>query len=200
MKLNWLAKGLVILSLLVLQSGAQAQQATLVATEPVKSITFHDQLTLVGQTEARAYSRIVAEVSGRVISIDAPEGNPVKKGQALVSIDPSTSSFNQQAKMAEETEAKVQADLARTNLKRVEELYQQKLVPNTTLDSAKAWVEVADARHARLQAERKRLDLDLESITDRIITTSGSAQLVLCLLHGRVQTLTIDWQVDANAE
>lgn len=167
MKFSYLAKGLLLPSILALQITAHAQQATLVATEPVKKITFHDQLTLVGRTEARVHSRIVAEISGRVISIDAPEGNPVKKGQALVSIDPSITSFDQQAKMAEETEAQVQADLARTNLKRVEELYQQNLVPNTTLDSAKAWVQIANARHTRLQAERQRLDLDLANCTIR---------------------------------
>ena len=53
------------LSLLVLSQTAVAQMPpTLVETDSVRKMEFHDQITLVGRTQAIANSRIVAEVSG----------------------------------------------------------------------------------------------------------------------------------------
>ena len=60
----------------------------LVVTEPVANLEFHEQLTLVGRSEARAESRIVSEVYGPVQSINAREGVWVSKGNPLVTIDP----------------------------------------------------------------------------------------------------------------
>ncbi|MBD3298129.1 MAG: hypothetical protein GF341_05695, partial [candidate division Zixibacteria bacterium] len=45
---------------------AQGGQPTLVVTDQVQSMEFHNQVTLIGRTEPRNNSQIVAEVSGRV--------------------------------------------------------------------------------------------------------------------------------------
>ena len=142
---------------------AQGPPPTLVTTEMVTSLEFHDQLTLIGRTEAKVHSRIVSEVSGRVTSIDAEEGNAIAQGQSLVTVDQTQLDFALRAKQAEEKEARVQAELAGTNLERVEELSGQKLVSETTVDSARAWVNITAARFERLRAEREKLAHDLEN-------------------------------------
>jgi len=146
---------------------AQDMPPTLVVTDQVESMEFHNQITLIGRTEARSYSKIIAEVSGRVIRIDAAEGNAIKKGQPLVSIDPDQIALDLEAKEADVLRAETQLSLAKSNLKRTEDLYNQKLVREITRDSATAWVAIAEADHTRLDAERKRLALDLEHCTIR---------------------------------
>lgn len=146
---------------------AQGPPATLVKTEPVIEREFHDQITLIGRTEARITSRIVSEVTGRVVSIDAAEGNPVKKGAALVTIDTSRIVLALRSKQAEAEQARQQAFLAEQNHKRVEELYSQSLVPQSTIDSARAWAISAEARYGQLDAERAKLALDLDQCTIR---------------------------------
>ena len=65
----------VIFSLAILGSAAFSQApATSVVTETVREMVFQDQITLTGRTEAWMQSRIVAEVSGKVASIDVGRG------------------------------------------------------------------------------------------------------------------------------
>jgi RND family efflux transporter MFP subunit len=146
---------------------AQGPPPTLVVTDEVTEHAFHDQITLVGRTEAKVSSEIVAEVAGRVTAINAPEGNPIKKGQALVTIDTSRIVLALKAKEAEAEQARQQAFLADQNRKRAEELFSQNLVPESTLDSARAWAISADARFRQLDAQRAELALDLEHCTIR---------------------------------
>jgi multidrug resistance efflux pump len=68
-------------------------------------------------------SAIVAEVSGQVSAIVAPEGNPIKRGETLIEIDPTRMRFDLMAKEGEFIEAREQHDLAKKNLKRSEELF-----------------------------------------------------------------------------
>ena len=88
-------------------SDAQQMPPTLVVTEPVRKMEFHDQITLVGRAEGISHSHVVALVNGKVLRIDAEEGLPIKKGDALLSIDCTKIKFNFQAKKAEAAEAKV---------------------------------------------------------------------------------------------
>ena len=67
---------------------AQDFPPALVQTEPVTTIEFHQQLTLIGRSTARAESRIVSEITGRVMKINATEGRWIKTGGPLVTIDP----------------------------------------------------------------------------------------------------------------
>lgn len=140
-----------------------AQMSVLVATETLGKREFHDQVTLVGRTEAKIRSRIVAEISGQVVSIDAPEGNPVLKNQTLISIDPSFKALELKAKEAEVDEAATQFNLAKTNLERTVDLREQNLVSETTLDSARALLKIYSARLVRLTAVKDKIALDYEN-------------------------------------
>jgi RND family efflux transporter MFP subunit len=146
---------------------AQGPPATLVETGTVTEHEFHDQVTLIGRTEAKVYSRIVAEISGRVTEINAAEGNRVRRGDPLITIDSSRIHLSLKAKEAEAEQASQQAFLARNNLKRAEELFQQKLVPESTIDSARAWAISTEARFDQLDAERGLLAIDLANCTVR---------------------------------
>jgi RND family efflux transporter MFP subunit len=142
---------------------AQERPPTLVVTEQVQQMDFRDQITLVGRTEAQVASRIVAEVSGQVQSIEASEGIWVKAGWPLATIDPDRITFSLQAREAEAAQARHQADLAGINLERAGELFSQKLISQSTFDSVTAWVGVSRERYNQLEAEREQLALDLRN-------------------------------------
>ena len=146
---------------------AQGPPPTRVETASVEQMTFRRQLTLVGRTEARAESRIVAEVSGRVRSVDALEGRTVKRGAALVTIDCRRLALSHEAKEAEAAQAKAAATLADKDLERARELVATAVFPQRNLDQAEAEADRARERHRQLDAERRQLELDLENCVIR---------------------------------
>jgi RND family efflux transporter MFP subunit len=158
----------VSIVLLVGAAAARAQMPpTLVETGTVSRMEFHDQITLVGRTEALADSRIVAEVSGRVIRIDAVEGTWVQRGQILLSIDPRRVQYALDAKRAEVAQAAAQAEFARKALARSRDLHDRTLLSEGKLDEDEANATRAAEWHKQMTAQEKQLALDLENCSIR---------------------------------
>ncbi len=146
---------------------AQGMPAALVETAPIQELEFHEELTLVGRTEAKRESRIVAEVAGRVRSLAADEGRAVKRGDALVIIDCRRVELALDAKKAEAAQAKADAELAAKELERARELVETSVFPARNLDSAEADETRSAERYRQLEAERRQLELDLEDCAIR---------------------------------
>lgn len=142
---------------------ARGQGPTLVVTDSVRLIEFHDQVTLVGRTEAISASRIVSEVEGRVKSIDALEGAQVAEGATLVSVDAERIRLAHMAKKAQAAQARAEADLAVANLKRAEKLFNEAGISESQLEEKRADATAALERFNQLSAEERRLELDLRS-------------------------------------
>lgn len=157
----------LLLAIPTLESRAQGPPPALVETAPIRELDFHEQLTLVGRTEAWAESRIVAEVSGRVSSVDAAEGRRVKRGDPLITIDCRRVALALEAKRAEAAQAKADADLAAKELERARDLVETEVFPERNLDSAEADASRTADRLRQLEAERGRLELDLENCAIR---------------------------------
>ncbi len=141
---------------------AQGMPPALVVTEQVQELEFHHQLTLVGRTEARRESRIVAEVAGRVSSLDTLDGRRVQAGDPLVTIDCRRLGLALEAKQAEAAQAAADAELAEKELARARDLVETEVFPERNLDSAEADASRTAERFRQLEAERRRLALDLE--------------------------------------
>lgn len=148
-------------------SRSQDMPPALVVTQPVQKIDFHQQLTLVGRTYARAESRIVSEVSGRVMEINAKEGRWVARGAPLVTIDPAKIKLYLEAKRAETAQAQINADLAQKELARAEDLHRQEILPDRTFDQATADASRTIERLNQLKAELQQLELDFDNTTIR---------------------------------
>lgn len=141
---------------------AQGMPPTVVETEAITQVEFHDQITLIGRTEAWVTSEIVAEVDGRVESINAGEGVATAKGNPVVTLDRDRLSLIFEARFAQSEQTRLEAELAKSNLRRTEELFAQKLVPESTLDSVRIWASITENRYRQLDAEQKQLALDLD--------------------------------------
>lgn len=150
-----------------LPTGAQDMPPALVVTEPVRTMIFNEQLTLIGRSEAQAESRIVAEVSGRVMTVDALEGRRVSQGTPLVTIDPRRIQLAVDAKRAEAAQAKADAEFAERELGRAQELYDEEILPERAYDNAQVDAKRTAERYKELKAETEQLELDLANCTIR---------------------------------
>ncbi|MDH3196884.1 MAG: efflux RND transporter periplasmic adaptor subunit [Candidatus Krumholzibacteria bacterium] len=146
---------------------AQGMPPTLVETDAVRKLEFHDQITLVGRTEARAASQIVAEVAGKVLRVDALEGVWIRRGEALVTIDSRRLQYVLDAKRAQVNQVKAAADLAEKNLARTEDLQRRALASDGDLDRELAEWQRTQELYQQLLAEQKQLALDLANCTIR---------------------------------
>lgn len=157
----------VALALAPRVTSGQGMPPTLVETSAVTSMEFHDQITLVGRSEALANSRIVAEVAGRVVAIGAREGNPIRKGDLLVRIDPDKIQLALDAKRAQVAQARATAELAAKELERSRDLREQDLVSEGGYDAALAEHSRAQGLYDQYVAEMKELELDLRNCSIR---------------------------------
>ena len=139
----------------------QGPPATLVVTGEVRSMEFHDQVRLVGRTEAIRGGNVVSEISGRVIGVNSAEGVAIKKNVPLVTIDSKRLAFSLESRDAEAVQAGIQAELAKTLAVRAEELYQKKLISESAIDSARAYAAITRETYRKLRAERDQLALDV---------------------------------------
>jgi RND family efflux transporter MFP subunit len=106
-------------------------------------------------------SSVVAEVSGRVVRVDASEGTPVDRGTVLVSIDPRRIQYQLDAMRARVAQAKAAADLAEKNLARTKDLHSRELAAEGDYDRDVAEQIRTREVYNQLLAEQKGLELDL---------------------------------------
>lgn len=159
--------GILLLCALALPAAAQDFPPALVVTEPLVMMEFRPRITLIGRSEARAESRIVAEVAGRVKRINAVEGRWLAAGTPLVTIDSRRIKLSLKAKRAEAAQARANADLAIKDLERAQDGFDKEILPESNLDAAQAEETRAAERFNQLDAEREQLELDLSNCTIR---------------------------------
>lgn len=150
-----------------LATSAFAQGPTLVVTDSLRQMEFHDQITLIGRTEAIVSSSIVAEVAGRVEAMNAAEGVRVSKNDPLITIDAERLQLAVTSIEAQANRARAQADLAQKDLSRAQDLYGRSLISESRIDSVQAAARIATETYDQLQAERDQLALDLQNCVIR---------------------------------
>lgn len=113
-------------------------------------------------------------VSGVVQAVNVEAGDPVKKGQILLTLDSTTYLARVAENQSEITRMNAEAEEAKRNLERVQGLYERTVVSTTELDQAKLQVVrsqsmLAEAR-ARLRQNQKALeDTSLRAPFDAVV-------------------------------
>jgi multidrug efflux system membrane fusion protein len=130
--------------------------ATVITDEVIEYSEYTGRLDSAQDVEIRA------RVSGYLNQIHFEEGERVKKGQLLFSIDPRP--FAMEANQASASLAQTQAalNLAETNLKRITPLLEQKAISQQEFDLRKSESEQAQANYELAKATLERADLNLE--------------------------------------
>ncbi len=154
-----------------------------VTTEQIRKRDLEAVVSASGKIQAERTVNVSSDTVGRVVNLAVNEGDRVTKGQFLLQIDPKTLRSRvdngeaslkgaevtlEQMRQSVET-GKAQLELARQNLKRQQDLWDQQLTTRELLDKAVNDVKVAEsslserektanAQASRIAQERANLD------------------------------------------
>ena len=162
-------------------SCAKADKAAVVESVPVrvglvekKAVPL--QIRNVGTVQAYIAVAVRAQVTGEIMEVHFREGQELKKGELLFSIDPRP--YEAALAQAEAALARERAQMvnAQTDVKRYEDLVKKDYVTQQQYDSVKAnaAATAANVRSNQALVERARLDLAFCSIRAPIDGRSGS--------------------------
>lgn len=167
--------GLSVIAFLLLRSGEagtdaagidQSQAPTVTVIAPGRA-TVQGTINASGTIAARREMPVgVVGDGGRVVSVPVEQGQWVRAGQVLASIDRSVQSQQARSAAAQIQVAKADAQLAQNNLDRALQLVERGFVSKAdvdrltaTRDAARARVEVAQAQYNELLARNARLNI-----------------------------------------
>ncbi|MBY0268300.1 MAG: efflux RND transporter periplasmic adaptor subunit [Burkholderiales bacterium] len=128
------------------KSAAGPARTLPVKAAQVRRDTVTDRVSAVGTLIANESVMIRPEIDGRIEAIHFQEGQVVRKGDKLVSLDAS----EVEAQLAS---AMAAANLNRSRLKRSEELFEKKFISAQALDEARENLNQTNAREAEIKAK-----------------------------------------------
>lgn len=145
-------------------AGDQAPEITVIQPG---SGTIEGNITASGTIAARRALPVgVVGEGGRVVSVNVEQGQWVKAGQVLASIDRSVQNEQARAQAAQVQVARADAELAQNNLDRALQLVERGFVSTAdvdrltaTRDAARARVNVAQAQLSELRQRNARLNI-----------------------------------------
>lgn len=127
-----------------------------------------DRLTLPAVVEAWVELQVLAEVEGKVVSVPAREGDSVSKGDVIARID---------RRDYENAVASLRAshELAVKTLTRMQNLFDEEIVPRSRLDEAQASADTlrAELMNAELRLERTDIRAPLSGTVNRMDAEEG---------------------------
>jgi len=152
-----------------------AWQALPFGAQPLATVTvtradIESSVTALGTLQPRRYVDVGAQASGQIRTLHVEAGDPVRKGQLLVEIDPST----QQARLdagrfsidnlkAQLAEQRAQFELASQQLKRQRDLAAAGATRDEDVQAAAAQLKVTQARIDMFQAQIRQAQASLRS-------------------------------------
>lgn len=155
-----LAVLLPALSAEALAQGAPPAPPVTVATPLAKRVTNWDEFT--GRFEASEQVEVRARVSGFLDSVHFRDGDLVKAGDLLFTIDQRPYKLAVDASVAEVARAKAQVDLNQNEVERAEALTQNRTITARDIDQRRANLNGAIASQQAAEANLKTAELNLE--------------------------------------
>lgn len=166
---NRLAKGLaraalaaatILTSGAVLAQGAPPAPPVQVAAPLAKRVTNWDEFT--GRFEASEQVEVRARVSGFLDALHFRDGQLVKKGDLLFTIDRRPYQLSVDAARAEVARAKAQVELTQNEVERAEALTQNRTITARDIDQRRANLNSALGQQQGAEANLKTAELNLE--------------------------------------
>lgn len=141
----------VIVGVIITLNLIKKEKGVEVFTEKVKLGAVQQKVTGSGQIKPAVEVKISANVAGKIVRLNAKEGDRVKKGKLLAALDPA-----QYQAAVEKTQSillsyKANEKKAKSELTRAKELFQKNLVSAADYEAAEANYEAATA--SRMQSE-----------------------------------------------
>lgn len=150
--------GLVALATLAATLPAAAQ-SVVVPTITVQTSQTVAAYELDGLIEPVTQSTISAQASGRITAMKAKAGDPVRKGQLLVTIDDQEASVGMQRSQAKINQADAELRNAQAQWERTKDLQSKGFVSKAALDVAHAQLQSAQAQREQASAAGRQSGL-----------------------------------------
>jgi RND family efflux transporter MFP subunit len=167
-ELRELSKDIETLELAILDKDPSAVRATLVTTAAIAPTDFDHFVTIQGTVAADDMVAAVAETSGRVLRLTVQEGDNVRKGQLIATID--VESIEKQI-----DELETSLSLARTVFERQERLWEQKIGSELQYLEAKNNLERLEKslESLRVQLRKRNVYAPISGSVETVVTQSG---------------------------
>jgi membrane fusion protein, multidrug efflux system len=154
------AASLVLASEAGAQSGPPPAPPVSVAAPIARKVTLWDEYT--GRFEAVEQVEVRARVSGFIEKVHFRDGQMIRQGDPLFSIDRRPYELTVEASRAEVTRARAQVTLAENEVERAEGLTRNQTITVRDLDTRRANLNVAKAAQAAAEANLKAAQLNLD--------------------------------------
>jgi RND family efflux transporter MFP subunit len=132
-----------------------------VVVDDVTSGTIAPMSDFIGTVYFDEVSNVASEVGGIVESIGFEEGEMVKKGQILVSLDSELLRQKLHTKQASFNQGLVELEKARLDFKRTEKLFQDITISEQTYDDDRFRVQSQEKKLLLIKAESDEIDAEL---------------------------------------
>ncbi len=140
--------------------GAPPAPTVMVASPLAKKVAQWDEYT--GRFEAREQVEVRARVSGFVEQIHFRDGQIIKRGDLLFTIDQRPYALTVEALRAEVARTKAQVSLAENEVERADALTRNQTITARDLDTRKSNLTAARASQSAAEANLKSAELNLE--------------------------------------
>lgn len=176
--------GVALLTVLAACTGERSPQKTMAASQPAVPVAVGSvvrrsvpvQVRAIGTVQPYSTVSVKAEVSGELVQVGFEEGQDVRKGDLLFTIDPRP--FETAVRQAEANLAKdrAQAQHAQAEARRYEQLFQQGIIARQQYDQFRTNAEALEAvvRADQAAIENARLQLSYAKIYSPIDGRTGN--------------------------
>ena len=156
----------VLVTMILSACGSQAQQGA----PPPPEVTVSQPLVgevmdwdeFPGRFEAPQTVEVRARVGGYIQAVHFRDGDYVRQGQLLFTLDPRQAQAAVAAAQAQVAQAQAQANLARTEFERAETLFGEGFLSQAAVDLRRANMQTAQAALAAANSAVRQARLDLE--------------------------------------
>src|SRR5215213_798376 len=195
----WLIAALVVLAvggLVAFRINKKKHEGTEVRLEQVGRRDLVSAVTASGKIEAKTSVDISADITGRIVDIAVREGDPVKRGQFLLQIDPAQYQAavaraqgmvsSNEAILLQTRASRDQAQRAWNRAKQLRDLGDNLIAPETA-EQAQTALEVAEANFQSSRAQLEQARAGLQEAKDNLAKTRLTAPI-----SGRVVRLAVE--------
>jgi HlyD family secretion protein len=171
--------GVAVLALAGLAVARRGPRPTAVEIGTVGRENLQAKVTANGKVQATRKVDISATIPGQITQLAVKEGDRVKKGQLLLQIDATnpratarSTEFSMQALLQEQESAQASLTQAKTDLRRAEENFRSRIIPEAEVQRARTAVATAEAAALATSRRVEQARATLEGARDTLAKTT----------------------------
>lgn len=170
----------ILTALLLAGCGKGNSDADLTERFTVKEVDLRDAVRQTGEVEPVVRIELKSEATGKIEKIFVKEGEAVKEGQKVLTIDPERLNTRKKKLDLAVREARIRMDLAKRDLDNAQELFATGTVPRSKLEDLESEYQLREISY-------KQQMLELDDVVDQLEET-----VVVAPMDGVITTLDVE--------